>query len=478
MPDTPDIQKEEINLPNRSKKEFDSKGEFDNTNDQDVNSNWQKYRDTGSGTNTTHTDETFAIQNIFGRPPGWLVNWGITVALLFVIVCLGIAAFIKYPDKLVMPAKLFTENPPVEIVSKMNAEVDSIYIKDKSAASRGDIILQFRSTVNEQDLDALRSFFIKLEGIDYIPDYLLIVFPKGLNLGAMSTSYTSMMQQYEEFQLFLRQSAIFTKIKALGNEIEQIKRINQSLSKQEFFYEKDVELTEKDFTRHNTLREQGVIADVEKEKAESKILNEKRNLEAFRTQKLNNEVRMEQLKTQISDLTSDRSSGVSTRIFTIHQMKEKIINEIKEWEELHILKSPFDGDISYTKYLTKNQFVKAGDIILTCVPHITGSSYMAQGKLPLRAAGTLEIGQNAILELESFPSAQYGVIKATVADFSTIPNEDSYLVNLALPNPFMTSYKKEIPQNQNLTATVTIQTKEFSLLHRLFQNVMDVVVNK
>lgn len=163
----------------------------------------------------------------------------------------------------------------------------------------------------------------------------------------------------------------------MGNEIEQIKQLNKSLSNQEEFYEKDVALTEKDFGRHITLREQGVIADLEKEKAESKILNEKRNLESFCTQKISNEVRIEQIKTQISYLTDDRSSGVSTRIFTIHQMKEKIINEIKEWEEMHILKSPFDAEISYTKYLSKNQFVKAGDVVLTCIPQHTGSSYIA-----------------------------------------------------------------------------------------------------
>lgn len=82
------------------------------------------------------------------------------------------------------------------------------------------------------------------------------------------------------------------------------------------------------------------------------------------------------------------------------------------------------------------------------------------------------------MELESYPSSQYGVIQARVDDFATIPNEDSYLVGLELPKPFETTYKKEIPQNQNLTANVTIQTKEYSLLERLFQNVLDVVVNK
>lgn len=61
------------------------------------------------------------------------------------------------------------------------------------------------------------------------------------------------------------------------------------------------------------------------------------------------------------------------------------------------------------------------------VPHNTGNNYIAQGKLPLKAAGTLQVGQNAILELECYPSTQYDVIQAHVAGVSTIPNEDSYL---------------------------------------------------
>ena len=125
-------------------------------------------------------------------------------------------------------------------------------------------------------------------------------------------------------------------------------------------------------------------------------------------------------------------------------MKEKILNEIVEWEELHILKAPL-MQIFLFKISIKKFFVKAGDILLTCIPHHTGSNYIAQGRLPLKAAGTLQVGQIAILELESYPAAQYGVIQARVSDFSSIPNEDSYLVGLLLPYPFVTTYKKQIP---------------------------------
>ncbi|MBK8825980.1 MAG: hypothetical protein IPO26_04535 [Saprospiraceae bacterium] len=135
--------------------------------------------------------------------------------------------------------------------------------------------------MDDRDLKELYSFFDSLKSIEYIPDYLHSDIPKGLNLGAMSTSYTSLVQQFEEFQLFLRQSAVFVKIKALSNEIEQIKRLNQSLTKQENFFEKDVALTEKDFGRHTILREQGVIADLEKKKQNQRFSMKRETLRLF-----------------------------------------------------------------------------------------------------------------------------------------------------------------------------------------------------
>ncbi|MBK8825981.1 MAG: hypothetical protein IPO26_04540 [Saprospiraceae bacterium] len=62
---------------------------------------------------------------LVSRQVGWSIG-ALQLPSFFLGVCLGIAAFVKYPDKLVMPAKLFTENPPVEIVCKLNAEIDSI----------------------------------------------------------------------------------------------------------------------------------------------------------------------------------------------------------------------------------------------------------------------------------------------------------------------------------------------------------------
>lgn len=423
-------------------------------------------------------EEHLAIENTFGKPPGWIVNWGITSGFVFLLVCLGIASFVKYPDKLMMQARVFSENPPIEFFSKMTGEISSILIENNSNVQKRQTILKIKSTLKEDDYEKLKQFIKKFEAIKHIPNYLRITIPNNLELGELTPSYTILMQNFKDLKHYLKQSAVFAKMRALENEIEQIRKLNLSLTKQELYYETDVSLTEKDFQRNLSLNKDGVIAEVDKEKSESKLLGEKRSLEAFKTQQINNKIRIQQLKTQINDLKSDRANGVSNRILTIRQLIDKIWGEFKEWEDSHIVKSPIDGTISFSKYWHENQIVKSNESLFTIIPNSENQSFIARGNLPLRSSGNLKIGQSAIINLENYPSNQYGVLSGTVADVSSLPAEDAYQVTIKLPENLITSYGKEIPKQQNMKANISIQTQEYSLLERLFQNILDITKNR
>lgn len=423
-------------------------------------------------------EEHFAIENIFGKPPGWIVNWGITSGFLFLLVCLGIASFVNYPDKLMLTANVFSENPPIEVLSKKTSRIISILADNNSDVEKEQIIIKLESTVSEKDIEHLEKFFLEFESVAHIPSYLSIKFPNKLNLGSFTPTYTRLMNSFDEFKYFLRQSAVFTKMIALNQEITQIQKLNQSLSKQESLYKSDVSLTEKDFKRNLELEKDGVIAEADKEKAESKLLGEQRNLEAFKTNQINNIVRIQQLKIQINDLKSERANGVSTRIFSIQQIINEIKGEIKEWEDFHVIRSPIIGTVTFTKYWNKNQSVQLGESLFTAIPKIENQNFIARGNLPIRSSGNLKIGQHTLIELENYPSNQYGVLSGIVSDISNLPTEDYYIVTIKLPENLITSYGKTIPKKQNMKANMTIQTKEYSLLERLFQNILDITKNK
>ena len=95
--------------------------------------------------------------------------------------------------------------------------------------------------------------------------------------------------------------------------------------------------------------------------------------------------------------------------------------------------------------------------------------------IPLKGAGNLAIGQNAIIELENYPSNQYGTLKGIVKDIALLPSNESYSVTLELSNEWTTNYNKKINAQPQLKAQVTIYTKEYTLLERIFQNIIEVI---
>lgn len=422
--------------------------------------------------------EFLAIEHIFGNPPGWILNWGISSILFFIIVCIIISGFVSYPDKLFMHATIQSIQPPILSISKSEGEIEKINFKDKKKVKKEEILMEVRSTLKIEDLNKLEIFFEKYYSIKFIPEYLKINVPKGLELGNINANYAQIVQLFEDFQNTLKQNTVFIKTASLENEIKQINKLNESLIKQENFYQKELNLSIKDFKRNLDLNRNGAISDVEKEKVESKLLLENRNVENFKSNRINNEVKIQQIKTEISSLKSNRAVDISVKKLQINQIIDKIKGDITEWKNLFQVKAVVDGTISLSKQLNVNQFIKTGDTLFSIIPENQNVSIIAFGYLPQKASGILRIGQKATLNIQDFPSNQYGLIIGEVADISLVPQGNNYLVKLKLTNGLKTTYNVNLPFKQNLLADVSIQTKTYSILERLFQNILDIIKNK
>ena len=134
-----------------------------------------------------------------------------------------------------------------------------------------------------------------------------------------------------------------------------------------------------------------------------------------------------------------------------------------------------DGVISFTLPIEANTFIETNKPVCTLIP-IRGSKAMTiEGLLPISASGTLQIGQSAIINIENYPSPQFGTLNGIVQDISLLPQDQKYRVKVSLPDGLKTSYQKVLPESALLSAKVTIVTKEYSLLERLFQNIVDIM---
>ena len=240
----------------------------------------------------------------------------------------------------------------------------------------------------------------------------------------------------------------------------------------------DLVLTEKDFSRNESLQNDGVIASVDMERARSKLLTEKRNLEAFKTTDLNNQVRIQQIRAQIHDLQSERKITLMAKKSIVNQYINELKSQMREWEDRHFIKSPIAGQVSFILDIAENQYITSGEPIFHLIPNYNQDSpFVVEGLLPIKASGNLRIGQTAIIQLDNYPSNQY-VLTGIVAEVSIIPTNNKYRVKVDLPKELLTNYNIMIPASQLLKANVAIQTQDYSLLERLFQNFLDVAKNR
>jgi multidrug resistance efflux pump len=419
------------------------------------------------------------VRDILEKPPKNFLRIGVLGLFIFFSLVLTLSHFVRYPDKLSMQGELIVGQKPIEIFPKISGLIDSLFVEDKSNIAKGEVVLTIQSTLDQEDLARFDSFSKLFKAIEHIPDFLIINSPPELKLGEFTSSYANLNKTFLEFQNFLRDESVNIKIYALENEISQIKKLNNSLNKQSEYYHQDISLTQEDYNRNLRLEKDGVIAPVDREKAESKLLNEKRNLEAFKSNIISNEVRIQQLKTQIAELTAERRNGVNTRIFTISQQIDDLKSKIVEWQDKYFIKAPISGRVAFYQSINSNDFIKASERLITIIPEINNTHTLTiEGLLPIKSSGTLKVGQKAIVNLENYPSNQYGTIHGIVKDISLLPNEDNYQVEIELPEGLKTTYNKEIPIRPSLKANVSINTQEYSLLERIFQSIMDITKNR
>ncbi|MEZ4908089.1 MAG: hypothetical protein R2771_10745 [Saprospiraceae bacterium] len=188
------------------------------------------------------------INDLIGNAPSWIVRSGITVIALVVVVGLIMSYLISYPDKLSAPVIITTQNPPVDLVSNAAGKIADIYVVDKDTVNKNDTLIYIENDAKPDDIKKVEDFIREYKTIDFIPDYLNLLFPENLQTGELNGNVTSLAQKFREFQNLLRQSLVFQKIKSLDSEIMRTRRLTQIQDKEVGIYQNE-DIKEKEYKK-------------------------------------------------------------------------------------------------------------------------------------------------------------------------------------------------------------------------------------
>ena len=408
------------------------------------------------------------VQEILNRPPRWIVRWGTTVILTIIVVLLAGSWFFKYPDIVNSTIVVTTENPPAPIIARANGKIDQLFVRDQQKVKKGQVLAVIENTANYQDILALED---KLTAIpsDSLQKFLQSgILDDEYKLGGLQSDYATFLKELEDYQHFLELNYHQQKIQSQQEELAKYENRYNRLLNQKQIAEQEYQLIQKQFSRDSALYSRQVIAEAAFEKAESALLRKKYELEQSEISLSNTRIEISRIEQNILDLKLEYRQKLSQQKISIAEALDNLKASIKKWKHQYYLASPIQGTVTFTTFWSENQNVREGERVMTIVPENQGEII---GKLTLsfRGAGKVKEGQRVNIKFSNYPYLEYGMVRGIVRSISMVPQDQSYIVEVSLPDSLTTFYGKKLNFTQEMQGTAEIITEDKRLLEQVLK---------
>lgn len=409
------------------------------------------------------------IQEILGKPPQWLVRWGVSIMFITVSILIIGSFFYKYPEKITTIIVIHTENMPATIVSKNTGKIDELFVYDNQFVESGTPLAVIESGANFNDVVFLKQYIDTIKNTINSEKNVLYPIHRNLLLGDIQQSYNSYSKAYSDINVFQETTSfVENKIANLHRQLSQYKSLYSKYNNQLSIYLEQLEIAKSQYQRDSLLFKSSIISKSDFEKSQSSYLQVKLLFENSRVAVDNSKISISQLEQTIIELRQMNFEQKQQLLSSLQSSVESLQNSINNWFLNFVLLSPISGKVVFSSIWQKNQNINSGDKVFYILPN-EESRIIGKIKLPIQGSGKVKVGQKVNIKIDNYPYMEYGILKGTVSSISLMPSENFYLVEVALPNGLMTSYNKKIEFGQNLQGVAEIITEDVRLIERLIQ---------
>lgn len=407
-----------------------------------------------------------SVQDILTQPPHWMIRWGNTIILLILVLILIMSYIIRYPEFIPAPIVVTSQNPPEKLEARTNAKIEKIFIKEHQQVKKDQVLMVLQSTANYGDVLKLKSI------VDSTAPDQLLSFPVStvshFKLGELQSDYNNFAKAFQDETLFTRLQPYAPENLAANQSLSEYRLRISTTKQQKKLEQAKYEITKKNYQRSQDLYNQGVIASMELENEKIKFLQAQQNLE-------NINISISQMEEGISNLNKTKSgTAINTEKDKITyssqtlQLFEQLRKSLKQWEQNYLIISNTNGIASFQQFFGENQFIKAGDVILSILPE-NKDQLVGRMAVPATNSGKIISGEKVLIKLDNYRYQEYGIVEGKVQNISLSPDKDgNYYVDVLLPKGLRTSYNKTLTFDKELKGSAEIVTEDLRLIERFF----------
>lgn len=419
---------------------------------------------------------TEEVNELLTAVPKWIIRWGVTLIFLIMVAIVTLSFFIKYPDTLSAKITITTLNPPINLLAKTSGKIIELNVKNNQVIKKGEVMAVLENTANYKHVLKvsllLDSFQINLKLKKRLPTYIRL---DTFQVGELTIPFLQFLKSYNDYKLFSETNPQLKEITIIDKELETYSLLFKKYQAQENLTKEEFDLIEKDFIRYRDLYKNNAISAKEFEDKNREYIRAKQNYETIKINSLNNKITISSLEKNKLQLQLLEVQETEKYLQQLTDAIQTLKSQIDTWEQTYLFISPIDGSVSLYSYWAKNQNIKQGEEVLGIVPS-EKQEIIAKLMLPVQNSGKLKIGQKVNIKLTNYAYQEYGMLQGVVRTISTVPQNENYAIEVALPDKLLTTYKKRLDYKEEMQGTAEIITEELSVFDRIFYQFRKLII--
>ena len=387
------------------------------------------------------------VQEIMGRPPGWLVRSGIAVIVTVVVLLVVGSRFVKYPEILPAEITINAYNLPAQVKARSSGRIDTVFVEDGMHVDEGSPLALIENAANYGYVVLLKKQLATTKRDSVWP------IDQDLRLGSIQESYLSFVQAANDYLFFLEKDYASVLI---ASKKEQIKVMEENLRNQKErlrISNEQLAIAYDRFRIDSTLYMEKAIAKVTFQESKKTYMQQQMSHQSLLSEAENLKLSLLQTKQTVTELEQGQAEQKHGYYMRLCVARDQMEAQITQWEKNYLLVSPTNGVVAITKYWQKNQNITAGETMMTVVPDGASADY---------------------------PYMEFGFIQVTLSSISMLPYNDEtkgnvYVLEVSLPDSLVTQYGTHIPYRPEMTGVAEVITDDLSVLDRLLNPIRTVL---
>jgi len=411
------------------------------------------------------TDKNDLLDEWLMEGQNWFVRNGIFLLFVSFTLSFSCVFFLKFPDTIKIKIKILTKNPPIRVVARMSGKIQKLTSKEGEMVWAGQTICLLDNPASFKDIKTLKALMANIITELKTKSRDRFISLPSLQVGELQVTYTHLCQSIRDFKFVASHGYSEKSISRLNLQYKLTSLQNEQLKKQSALLLNQLHLEYRSFYADSLLFSQNVISLKEFEESKKKWIRQNVELSQHNNNVLDNSLHEQELKKSVSDVRDEGFVTTNRILDAINQDLQKLFSELANWENKYLVESPINGRLTFTKYWTENQFVRAGDTVVIISP--VKQNYIGKGTMPVDRAGKVKIGNLVLVRLAAYPSEDFGMIQGRVSSISSVAENDVYIVSISLNDALITTSHKMIPQQPELQGEGEISSVPKSIFNRL-----------